>query len=452
MTFDIFTTDPSFTSRGRTTASGGVHKKIEVVGALPGETVSLRLCGRSKRKQIGVVQEVLSASPLRVAPRCSHVPFCGGCSLQHLDYGAQVRLKREKIEKLFEGFNPTFHPIIPCETPWEYRNKMEFSFSEDLGGNQYLGLILGGSRGKVLNLKECHLVRPWMAQMLQSVRLFWQESRLHAYRIDNTGSFRTLTLREGMHTQEKMVILTVSGRPEYALSKKDIENFKQAVYRVLPEEVSIFLIIQQVAKGSPTQFFEIHLAGKDHILETMSLGQKKYIFKVSPTSFFQPNTSQAEKLYQRALELIQGSPSKNALDLFSGTATFSIFLAEKFEKVTAIEINPYAVLDAKINLETNGVSNVVLLQGDVAEKLKEVDEPMDVITLDPPRAGCGAQGLAWVLSKQPKTILYISCNPETQAEDVAVLVQNGYRLLEVQPVDQFPHTAHCENICVLHRA
>jgi 23S rRNA (uracil1939-C5)-methyltransferase len=252
-----------------------------------------------------------------------------------------------------------------------------------------------------------------------------------------------LILREGKRTQDRMVMLTVSGNPEYALKRTQINSLVDAVKG---DNVSVFLRIQQTQKGSPTQFYEMHLHGPDHIREELNA----LSFKISPTSFFQPNTCAAEKLYARALELCTLHPDQLVFDLYCGTATLGMICARQVKKVIGIELNPHAVFDAKSNMEHNQIKNMEIHCGDVGKLLKERQwERPDLVILDPPRAGLDAVAIAHVIALNPKQILYVSCNPATQAENIKKFIESGYLLKEIQPVDQFPHTMHIENIALL---
>lgn len=429
-------------------------RRYAVVGTVPGDEV--RICLGKKGK--GHLLEVIQPSSMRISPRCKHVPSCGGCSWQHVQYEQQLAEKQRKIDALFaplldEGV--CVNPILPCPDPWRYRNKMEFSFSQDKGGNKFLGLILAGSRGHVFCLEECHLSPEWFACMVRETLSWWEKTQLYAHRLNGTGTLRTLTLREGFATKDKMVILTVSGNPAYPITKRDLEAFCAGVRNVLPdqERVSIFLRVQQCQKGYPTQFYEMHLAGPDHILEQLSILGKTWTFKISPTSFFQPNPRQAAVLYERAIQMV-GFPHKHVWDLYAGTATLGMVIASLAEKVTAVEINPYAIFDAKSNQELNEVRNLELICADVEQVCRELSQkepyvPPSLVVLDPPRAGLGPQVTALLGLLQPEQILYISCQVQTQAEDLRALRAHGYQISAVQPVDQFPHTVHVENIVVL---
>lgn len=428
--------------------------KVEVVGGLPGDELSVRLSKKRRGKWRGDLPTVLKASALRVAPRCAHVPLCGGCSWQQMDYAAQLGEKQRRIQALF---SIECEPIIACEDPWRYRNKMEFSFSQNREGEKFLGLVIAGSRGHVLNLSECHLVSEWYMQLLHNVRAWWNESGLLAYRMNDTGTLRTLVVREGKRTGDKLVMLTVSGNPAYGISKTQLRGFVEAVKASVPEgNLSIFVRVQQICKGKPTQFFEMVAHGPDHFVEKLSLALDPPVelsFKISPTSFFQPNTFQAEELYSAALNMVS-FPKEHVLDLYAGTATLGMAMAAKAKKVTAIEINPHACFDAQSNKELNGLSNIEIVCGDVGEKLEMLRArsdfiPPDLVVVDPPRTGLDEAALGHLKALRPQQILYVSCNPETQVENIKELVMSGYRLVKVQPVDQFPHTPHIENIALL---
>jgi 23S rRNA (uracil1939-C5)-methyltransferase len=371
-------------------------------------------------------------------------------------------VKQALIAQVFAPLMTTtldMRPIIPCQNPWNYRNKMEFTFSQNRAGERFLGLMMAGAKGKVINLSACHLSPQWFIPLLEHVRVWWAESGLSAYRMNDTGSLRTLTVREGLRTGDKLVMLTVSGNPDYALTTLQIQTFQKAIQAALPNEprLSIFLRIHQIQKGQPTQFFEMHLAGPDHMLERLQVNtgskQSTLNFKISPTSFFQPNTAQAEILYSQALQLVS-FPKRHVLDLYAGTATLGMALALEAEAVTAIELNPHAVFDAESNKELNQVHGLKLLCGDVGQtlvklQLEEGFVPPDLVILDPPRTGLDAQALSHLIHLNVPEILYISCNPATQALNIQELVNAGYELVIVQPVDQFPHTVHIENIALL---
>lgn len=440
-----------------------LQKTIEVRGVHPGEQLLVEILKKKKGNYEAKVLEILKAHPCRVSPRCQHAGVCGGCSYQSLTYEKQSYYKEEKLRELFKDVigETEFSPMIAMEDPWQFRNKMEFSFYQDREKNRCLGLVIGGTKGRVVNLEECHLVKPWMIKVLGFVRKWWEGSNIEAYhRLRNEGTLHTLTLREGVQTGEKLVMLTISGAPSSAFSHKELEGFKKAVLQELEGVVSIFLQIKHIQEGKPTQYNEMLLHGPDHIHEKLHIdypdgSRKTLIFKISPSSFFQPNTLQAEKLFSSALKMVTKKEQLKVLDLYCGTATFGIVFAPLAEKIIGIELNPYAVFDAHVNVEVNRISNVEVIQGDVKDILKtemiKTLKEIDLMIVDPPRAGLGSKTLKEVLSFSPKEILYVSCNPYTQIEDVKECLEGGYVIKTVQPVDQFPHSAHVENIVLLQR-
>ncbi|MBS0627681.1 MAG: 23S rRNA (uracil(1939)-C(5))-methyltransferase RlmD [Verrucomicrobia bacterium] len=439
--------------------------KVIVPMTLPGEEVVAELGPKRQKSYIGRLLQITDSSPLRVPLRCQHASVCGGCSLQQMDYSAQLSYKESGIEELF-SFVPkgVFFPIVPANSPWNYRNKMEYTFSQDKEKNRYLGLMKVGAKGRVETIIECHLCPGWFNQVLEKVRAWWEKTDLLAYHpFTDSGSLRTLTIREGRNTRDKMVILTVSGRPEFSLTKEMLNSFVESLKPLFSEDslqkVSLFLRIQQAIPGKVTQFYEMKLLGVDHIQEELTITVrdyiKKYRFIISPTAFFQPNTNQAEKIYSKALEIAGIKKRKWVLDLYAGTSTLGIIFAPFAEAVVSVELNPYAVFDAKSNKEINAVENLQVLQGDVAEVLTNIQKQdpsiqhPDLILVDPPRTGLGKEALQVILSLKPKEILYISCSPTSQAEDCIKLVEAGYQIIAIQPVDQFSHTIHVENIVLL---
>lgn len=439
--------------------------KVEVPFAIPGDQVQVSI----KRKRSGTCQGQLlqleQASPDRIVPRCLHFATCGGCRWQQLSYEKQLALKEELVHRAFDFLlndQVKVHPIIPCDPPWQYRNKMEYTFSQDASKQRYLGLIIDSSKGKVLSLSECHLVNSWFIDTLHSVRKWWAETNLEAYHpYSNRGSLRTLTVREGQRTGDRMVVLLVSGNPDYALNKTQIESFASALRSAIEPtdgngKLSLFLRIQQVAKGKPTQFYEVQLYGPDHIREVLHISTdssqppEEMPFTISPSAFFQPNTRQAEKLYSLALQMAQIPEKAIVYDLYCGTGTLGICAAKRAQQVIGIELSPESALDARTNASLNQLSNISILTGDVGTLLAEKKLPApDVTLVDPPRVGLDEQALKHLAELRSPKLIYISCNPMSQAENIKILVQQGYRLLALQPVDQFPHTVHIENIALL---
>lgn len=368
---------------------------------------------------------------------CKHVGVCGGCSSQEIPYKIQLEEKQKKIAMLFPG-HPV-EPIVGCENPWHYRGKMEFTFSQDKAGNQYLGLMK--ARGRVENLDECLIAASPAGEILACVRKWWKESGLRAYypRKDE-GSLQNLTVRSG---KNEMIILTISGNSLFALNRRQLDSFVEAVKK---EGRSIFLIIRRIAKGRPTEFYEMHLSGP----ATLEIGLCGLNLHISPQAFFQPNIKMAEKMFQRAIEMLELHGEEKVLDLYCGIGTIGMLLSKHVRQVIGIELSPNAICDAKDNLERLGITNMHVYQGDAGKKLRELLKffTPDIVVVDPPRSGLDKTSKELIQAIKPKKLLYISCNSETQAKDLAEL--SCFSIQHVAPFDQFPHTPHVENIVLLH--
>jgi 23S rRNA (uracil1939-C5)-methyltransferase len=429
-------------------------KKVVIHHTVIGDHVKAVLRKKKKRGFFKAkLIEILKKSKYRVEPKCSHAHICGGCRWQEMSYSSQLIQKQRLIVEEFEGViskrNVSVFDIIPARSSFGYRNKMEFSFSENRAGSKFLGLMIAEANRYVFNIERCFLCSKWFSDVLNAVRIWWESSELKAYDYSSgEGALKTLTLREGKNTNEKMVLLTVSGNSFFALNREEVKSFVDVVKNVLGEEVSIFLIIEQKAKGHPTQVFEMHLYGKDHIREGINIDGKKLFFKVSPRSFFQPNTFQAENLYLKALSLANIDENSLVYDLYCGTGVIGIIFSFYVRKVIGIEINRICVLDALENFKINGVKNFEILEGDVGKLLIE-GQKADLVIVDPPRAGLDSLALHNLKILRPKSILYVSCNIKTQRENIEEFLKVGYELLYIQPVDQFPHTIHIENIALL---
>lgn len=443
---------------------------VEVPFAIPGDRVLASVYKKKSGVCHGRLEALITPSPLRQIPRCSHFGICGGCRWQQMSYEHQLLTKANYVRACFGGLlteSVSLRSIVPCDDYWQYRNKMEFSFSQDGKGEKFLGLIMDSSRGKVMNNTECHLVRGWFAALLTVMRQWWDSSGLSAYYPPkDLGSLRVLTLREGMKTRDKLVMLTVSGNADFALNKEQLNSFtscvKNFMERDYPDDpVSIFLRIQQACKGKPTSFYEMHLYGPEYLREELSIQvhpgvpPERLSFHISPSAFFQPNTFQAEKFYSLALQMAEATKNSVVYDLYCGTGTIGLSIAKHVKQVVGIEISPEASLDARANASLNQITNYTIRCGSVGNLPgKESEEGMDmpdIVLVDPPRVGLDAQAINYLLALKAEKIVYISCNPKTQASDIATMVSKGYRLKIVQPVDQFPQTVHIENIALLVR-
>lgn len=431
---------------------------------LPQEELVVDIIKKKRKPPLAFLQSVKKASTERQVPRCEHFTNCGGCSLQHLQYESQSTWKQEGIKKAFKhaGVYPgEWKPFIASDSIWACRNKMSFSFGQDKEGQRYLGLNLKG-KSRVQNVPNCQLVPSWMRDVLKEVKAWWEEGTLAAYNFrNNTGTLRELTLREGTRTQDRLIMLTLSSNPEFAPDKACLEAFDQrmqALHKLSGAKgnLSVFLCLYQVMKGHATQIYELHLSGPTYITERLYLDdeQKQALdFQISPQAFFQTHTQQAERLYQAALKPLESKDLEAVYDLYCGTGVIGSLIARKGAKqVFSVELKKEAVLDGEENIKLNGITNQEFIWGDVQQVMQsdQLRSKPSLIVVDPPRAGLGEKVVKHLLQYHAPKILYISCNPESQAKDLAML-SSKYEVEACQGVDQFPQTHHVENIAWLKR-
>lgn len=448
-------------------AIGSKAFSLHVVGALVGEQVLLPedLFFRSSRRPLLCrAESIVGPSQSRVAPLCPHFGFCGGCFLQHMSYEEQLEWKQARIKSLLSSFvdeRTAWLPPIGSLDLWFYRNKMEFSFSQDASFRKFLGLYSMTKSGRIETIQECHIGPTWTSEMLSVIYRWWEETDLLAYHpYKDTGSLRSVSFRSSKRTKENMIILTVSGRPEWALSKSDC---KKLVDSLLPMEqkydmpFSCVLRIQQSIKGRPTEWYEMVLHGKGELLERYRVDNFGEIdLQFSPSSFEQPNSTQADNIYASALDMLHLHPEDVLWDLFCGVGGFGLLASPFVKKAVGIELSSDAVYDATCNKKRIGRDNFYVEQGDVFEMVSSRDAsdrlPLPTkVVVDPPRSGLGSKVVDLLDLVSPRRIAYVSCNPETQAKDLALFHSKGWRICSSQMVDQFPHTYHVENIVLLKR-
>lgn len=451
----------------------GSNRSVELPKALEGDLWKLSLAKKKRRLHLLEASLVEEGSG-RLKPRCEHFSTCGGCQWQHVSDKEQ-RLRKEALALSY--LKPHFvqdtrwNGVDSVDSTWRYRNKIELTFRQNLQGDKFLGFHAGKYR--VVDVKACHLAGSWSEKAIQHARQWWLESGLQAYHPgSDRGSLRSLTLRESRRSCDKMAILTVSGNSDWALSRAQMDSFDAAMKAsIQPGDIlSVYLIVHQAIAGQATRLFEWHLSGPEAIRERLHIPQQvqrssaceieknfELEFAISPTTFFQPNTLSAEKLYAWALSFVREHVKDGVVwDLFCGSGTLSLALAKISRQVIGVEINPMAVLDAKANAEKNGLVNASFECFDLhksphlaIEALIEKSGRPDCVVVDPPRAGVMEKGIALLAQMAPEVILYVSCNPATQAKDIEGLRKSGYQLLEAVAVDQFPHTGHIETVCLL---
>lgn len=431
--------------------------KIFVESTVPGDIVRARLAKVRSHYGEAKLLEVLTPSPERIPARCKHFDLCGGCKWQFLPYEKQCAIKEQQVRDSLQrlgGFpvelvKDLVKPIIPCEDPWFYRNKMEFSFGNSPQVNSpdsvMLGLYPPGFHYEVFDLEECYLESPEAADLVKKVRDFANDFKLSFYDSKTQeGLLRTITIREGKNTGERMLILSTSTN---SFDQKDafVELFKG------DERVtSLYWNTVYQVTGQPTWIEENLLSGKATLREELELENgNKLQFEIRPQAFFQTNTIQAQVLYSKALEAAELSGKELVFDLFSGTGTIGLFCAHKAKEIVGIEINESAVESAMENAKLNKITNARFLLGGVEERLKNLTEKPDVIIVDPPRCGLIGDTLNLCAAFGAKRIVYVSCNPTTLARDLKLFAEIGYKTESVTPVDMFPHTHHMECVALL---
>lgn len=436
---------------------------VFVAGAVPGDRVRARVFKRKKRYAEARLLEVLTPSPLRTAPRCRYFGVCGGCKWQHVAYEAQCKAKRESVRDAlahaggFEGVE--VRATIGADDPYFYRNKMEFSFSaqrwltpaEIASGEAFdrdfaLGLHIPGQFSKVLDLEECHLQSPLSVRLVNAVRAFTRERGWAPWHIrEHTGYLRNLVVRQGTHTGEVMVNLVTNGHAPARMD--ELAAFFQEAF---PE---VTTLVNTINTGvAQTAFGEaVHTVFGPGVIHDM-IGP--YRFEIAPDAFFQTNTKQAERLYSVVRGFAALRPDDVLYDLYCGAGTISIFLAGAVRRVVGVELVEAAVENARANAVANGASNCTFLSGDLLRVFTtdfvEAHGRPDVLVVDPPRAGMHEKVVGQIARLGPGRMVYVSCNPQTQARDLAWL-RDRYTIEAVQPVDLFPHTHHIENVVQLRR-
>jgi len=430
--------------------------------AVPGDVVDIQVCKKKKNYMEGFIKRMVKPSKDRLEPFCAHFGVCGGCRWQPLPYSMQLEAKRQQVEDQLVRIGhlevPEIRPTLPSERTQFYRNKLEFSASSRrwvLSGEDPeaipeqdrmgLGFHVGKFFDKVLDIKQCYLQPEPSNAIRLFIKQFCIENGLEFYHIrENYGFFRNMFLRT---TEKGEVMLILCFARE---DKKAREALLDAVSARFPQITSLYYIINSKLNDSISDQSPILYKGQDAIYEEME-GLR---FKIGPKSFYQTNSLQAYRLYSVARDFAALEGHEVVYDLYTGTGTIAQFVSRKAAKVVGIEYVPEAIEDAKANARANGITNCSFYAGDMKDVLTEAfvaaNGKPDVIILDPPRAGIHPDVARVILKAAPQRMVYVSCNPASQARDLAILCQD-YRITTVQPVDMFPHTMHVENVVALER-
>lgn len=426
----------------------------------PGDIVDIKIGKKRKNYAEGRIARMIKPADCRVEPRCSHFGICGGCRWQHLPYSIQLECKQRQVtdalERIAKVELPEISPILGSANIWEYRNKMEYTFSnkkwlteEQMASGEIFdsrdgaGFHIPGAFDKVLDIDRCYLQDDLGNRLRHFIKDYAIEHGLEFYDLrEQHGLLRTLMVRIAS-TGEVMAVLTFgSDNPE------EIKGLLDAVTAAFPEITSLQYVINLKVNDTIGDQEVIVYSGKPYIEEEME-GLR---FRVGPKSFYQTNSRQAYELYKVARDFAGLSGNELVYDLYTGTGTIANFVSRKARKVIGIEYVPEAIEDAKVNSAVNGIENTEFYAGDMKDVLtdsfiEEHGRP-DVMIVDPPRAGMHGDVVKVILNARPGRIVYVSCNAATQARDIALL-DPLYKVVAVQPVDMFPHTHHVENVVKL---
>jgi len=428
--------------------------------AVPGDVVDVQIKRKHKNFMEGVVISYKKYAENRAEPFCEHFGVCGGCTWQQLPYTWQLKFKQKQvsdnISRIAKTELPEMLPILSSDHLVHYRNKLEYTFSEnrwltgeevnsnlEITDRKALGFHIPGRFDRVLDIHHCHL----QAEPSNQIRLAIKEFALrYKYRFfDHTrqeGFLRTLTIRNTLKGEVMVILSFYEDKPD------KIKNLMEFIGEKFPRINALMYVINP--KGNDT-FHDLDVktySGKDHIIEEI----ENLRFKIGPKSFFQTNTLQAIKLYRTARDFAGLTGDETVYDLYTGTGTIALFLAQHCKKVVGIEYVSEAVEDAKANAALNAIFNASFIAGDIKNVLNDEftdsSGKPDVMMIDPPRAGMHGDVIREILRLLPRKIVYVSCNPATQSRDIQLLSEK-YRLIKAQPVDMFPHTYHVENVVLM---
>lgn len=426
----------------------------------PGDVADIKIDRKKHSYAEGHIDRLVTPSDIRVEPRCEHFGTCGGCRWQHLPYQFQIEAKQRQVKDALDRIAkieyPGIMPILGSKTIYGYRNKMEYTFSnrcwltfeqmrsgEEFPDRDAAGFHIPGAFDKVLDIKQCHLQDDLGNRIRLFVKKYCKENNLPFYDLRaQHGFMRTLMIR--IASTGEVMVVAVTGSDDVAA----IESMLNAINAEFPEITSLHYVINLKVNDSIADQNVIHFSGKPYIEEEME-GLK---FRVGPKSFYQTNSMQAYELYKVVRDFAELKGNELVYDLYTGTGTIANFVSSRANHVIGIEYVKEAIDDAIINSEANGITNTEFFAGDMKDVLTDEfiaghGQP-DVMIVDPPRAGMHQDVVDVILRARPGRIVYVSCNPATQARDLQLL-DEAYKVEAVQPVDMFPHTHHVENVVKL---
>lgn len=426
----------------------------------PGDIVNIKISKKKKSFAEGYITSFQKQSDIRKEPKCEHFGICGGCRWQHLPYEYQLKYKQQQVKDALERIAkveiPEIKPILGSKNIWEYRNKMEYTFSnkmwltfeqmkneDSFADRNAVGFHISGAFDKVLDIKRCDLQDDFGNQLRLFIKEYGKKQEYTFYDLKaQQGLLRTLMIRIAS-TGEIMAVIVFGENDD-----KKINLLLKAVADKFPQITSLLYVINLKANDTISDQEIITYRGKDYIEEEME-GLR---FRVGAKSFYQTNSHQAYELYKVTRTFAELTGDELVYDLYTGTGTIANFVAKQAKRVIGIEYVPEAIEDAKLNSSINDIDNTLFYAGDMKDVLtnefiNKHGHP-DVVIVDPPRAGMHPDVVDVILNASPKRIVYVSCNPATQARDLAIL-DSKYTVKAIQPVDMFPHTHHVENVIKL---
>ena len=415
---------------------------VFVEGGLIQDKVKVRINKSKKNYAVGDIVEIIEKSPFRVDRICSDdLKDCGGCQIQELDYNKQLELKTNEVKQVISRIgkleNVEIHETIGMQSPCRYRNKAQFPI-QNINGSTAIGFYKKKSHD-VIPTDMCVIQHDINDKIIKIIKTYIQAYNVSIYNeTTHTGVLRHLVTKVGFTTNEVMVVLVANGTNLPHLNelasvlKENILGFKTLVLNVNKAKTNVIL-------GKENKVIYGNGKINDYIGDL--------VFEISPLSFFQVNPVQTEVLYNKVLEYAELKENDTVFDIYCGIGSISLFLAQKATKVYGIEIVEDAIKDAKINAKLNNLNNVEFYVGkaeEVVPKMYSEGKTANVVVVDPPRKGCDEKVLDTIVSMKPDRVVYVSCNPSTLARDLAYLDERGYKCVEIQPVDMFPHTMHVE--------
>ena len=415
---------------------------VFVEGGLIQDKVKVRINKSKNNYAVGDIVEIIEKSPFRVDRICSDdLKDCGGCQIQELDYNKQLELKTNEVKQVISRIgkleNVEIHETIGMQSPCRYRNKAQFPI-QNINGSTAIGFYKKKSHD-VIPTDMCVIQHDINDKIIKIIKTYIQAYNVSIYNeTTHTGVLRHLVTKVGFTTNEVMVVLVANGTNLPHLNelasvlKENILGFKTLVLNVNKAKTNVIL-------GKENKVIYGNGKINDYIGDL--------VFEISPLSFFQVNPVQTEVLYNKALEYAELKENDTVFDIYCGIGSISLFLAQKATKVYGIEIVEDAIKDAKINAKLNNLNNVEFYVGkaeEVVPKMYSEGKTANVVVVDPPRKGCDEKVLDTIVSMKPDRVVYVSCNPSTLARDLAYLDERGYKCVEIQPVDMFPHTMHVE--------